>query len=146
MTKDCVIFDIDGTLANIEHRRHWVTSKPKNWKAFNSLMHLDTPNESIINLARMFIGQIPVIVASGREDTYKEITHEWLHKHGIFYTHLLMRKSKDYRRDDIVKEEILEKILKMGYNPTLIFDDRNQVVDMWRRRGYTCCQVAPGDF
>jgi hypothetical protein len=26
-----VIFDIDGTLADPEHRRHYVRVKPKNW-------------------------------------------------------------------------------------------------------------------
>lgn len=26
------------------------------------------------------------------------------------------------------------------------FDDRQRVVDMWRRNGVLCCQVAPGDF
>ena len=29
-----IIFDIDGTIADIEHRRVYVRSKPKNWRAF----------------------------------------------------------------------------------------------------------------
>lgn len=30
--------------------------------------------------------------------------------------------------------------------PILTYDDRRQVVDMWRARGVVCCQVAPGEF
>ena len=31
-------------------------------------------------------------------------------------------------------------------NVAMVFDDRNQVVDMWRQNGLTCFQVADGDF
>jgi hypothetical protein len=33
-----------------------------------------------------------------------------------------------------------------GYEPIMVFDDRNQVVKMWRERGIVCAQVAEGDF
>jgi len=33
-----------------------------------------------------------------------------------------------------------------GWDPQLVFDDRTSVVDMWRSRGLTAVQVAPGDF
>ena len=35
-----IVFDIDGTLANIEHRRAFVATKPKNWKAFTAALIL----------------------------------------------------------------------------------------------------------
>ena len=47
MTK-VIVFDIDGTLANIEHRRAFVATKPKNWKAFNAGIVNDTPHEDIV--------------------------------------------------------------------------------------------------
>ncbi|MEX0597520.1 MAG: polynucleotide kinase [Candidatus Paceibacterota bacterium] len=149
MTIPCAIFDIDGTLALIEHRRHWVTSKPKNWGAFNSQMHLDTPNQPIINIARkLFNSGMIVNVASGREGTptSRKVTEKWLEENGISYANLWMRQAGDFRRDDIVKEEILDNILASGFYPEIIFDDRDQVVAMWRRRGFVCCQVAEGNF
>ena len=33
-----VIVDIDGTISDVEHRRHHLMAKPKNWKAFNAAM------------------------------------------------------------------------------------------------------------
>ena len=57
-----------------------------------------------------------------------------------------MRKAGDYRPDAKVKEELLTQVKADGYEPILAFEDRERVVDMWRRNGIQCCQVAPGDF
>ena len=54
-------------------------------------------------------------------------------------------KEDDYRDDVIVKQELLTQIRKV-WNPILVFDDRQRVVDMWRSEGLICCQVARGDF
>lgn len=43
-----IIFDIDGTLADIAHRRHHVETKPKNWSAFQVAAHLDGCHEVIV--------------------------------------------------------------------------------------------------
>ena len=57
MTK-VIVFDIDGTLANIEHRRSFVATKPKNWKAFNAGIVNDTPHEDLVELTWMFHSQL----------------------------------------------------------------------------------------
>ena len=56
-----------------------------------------------------------------------------------------MRQDGDFRRDDIVKQEILDKYIDKD-RVLFVLDDRDQVVDMWRRNGLTCFQVAEGDF
>ena len=48
--------------------------------------------------------------------------------------------------DDELKEGYLTKMRKDGYNPTIAFDDRQRVVDMFRSKGLTVFQVAEGDF
>lgn len=141
-----VIFDIDGTLANIQHRQHYVTNKPKNWSKFNEMMIHDQPYDDMINLVNIFRDNgDKIIVTSGREDRFKEQTETWFMIHGILVDKLYMRPANDFRTDWIVKEEMLDKILE-DYAPWLVFDDRDQVVDMWRRNGLRCLQVAPGDF
>lgn len=143
----CVIFDIDGTLADISHRRHHVENRPKNWKAFNAAMHMDKPNEPIVRLAGMFVKQgVPIVACSGREEIYKAQTSIWLLENNVWHQGLYMRKEKDYRADDIVKSELLDQILADGWQPWLVVDDRSRVVEMWRARGLTCLQCAPGDF
>ena len=74
---------------------------------------------------------------------------EWLDKHGLSNrnTQLFMRPAGDTRDDRIVKREIYEREIKGKYNVLWVLDDRNKVVDMWRRElGLTCLQVAEGNF
>ena len=145
--KKIIIFDIDGTLANIEHRRRFVASKPKNWPAFNRAIPQDTPHEDIVWLAHvMWERGCIVLLASGRGEESREVTEAQMKQFGVQYNHMYMRKAKDSRSDDIVKKEILDQIREEHGEPYMVFDDRDQVVSMWRREGVRCCQVAPGDF
>ena len=147
-------FDIDGTVADLMHRRGFVRSKPKNWKAFYGSMWKDAPISPVIAVAGAMRGAgHGIFFASGREGTerHREVTKTWLAEHVGPWTRLVplfMRKAGDYRADDIVKEEILDEqvIPLFGRVPDIIFDDRDRVVAMWRRRGIICAQVAEGAF
>jgi len=146
----CIIFDIDGTLANCEHRRHWIMHKPKNWPAFNRGMKNDTVYDDIVWMLRVFYNSgMTILVSTGRSEDDRDVTENWLDTvAGIkgLYSKLYMRPSNDYRPDNIVKSEILDQMYKDGYNPTIAVDDRDQVVEMFRSRGLRCLQVRPGDF
>lgn len=148
MNKKVVIFDIDGTLADIEHRRGYVRSKPKNWPAFEAGIPNDGRMERTIDTLNDMVksGDWYIILASGRGEESRLETVKWLKKNLIHYDELLMRPEKDYRRDDIIKQEILDDIRSRGMEPVIVFDDRQQVVDMWRRNGLIVHQVAEGNF
>mgnify|MGYP003343985476 CR=1 FL=1 len=107
-----IVFDIDGTLANCEHRIHWVRSTPKNWPAFNRGMKRDTAHEDIVWMLRTFhAAGCTILIASGRSEDERAVTEAWLRDIagiGDLYAQLYMRASKDYRSDDIVKSEILD--------------------------------------
>ena len=145
-----IICDIDGTVADLTHRRHYVTSKPKNWPAFNARAKHDTVIEPVAQTIRDLKKNHRVIFVSGREGTaaLRATTQDWLLKHRIaeLGDYVFMRRAGDYRTDDIVKEEILDDLIARGFKPQLAFDDRDRVVAMWRRRGLICAQVAEGNF
>lgn len=142
-----IIFDIDGTLADIRHRRHYVENKPKDWPAFQKAAHLDVPHEPVCCLARS-LGSMchRIILCSGRGEQERPVTEAWLAKHQIYNHGLYMRAEKDYRPDDVIKEELYQRILADGFRPEIVFDDRDRVVALWRRLGLVCCQVAEGAF
>jgi phosphoserine phosphatase len=142
-----IVFDIDGTLANIEHRRGFVASKPKNFKAFVAAIPLDTPHEEIVFLAQTFhaLGN-RVVLCSGRGEEEREVTVKQMEDFGVKFDKLFMRSAKDYRKDSLVKVELLAQIREEFGEPFLWFDDRQQVVDAIREQGVKVCQVAPGDF
>lgn len=147
MTNRVIVFDIDGTLANITHRRHLVEARPKDWKAFNDGMVFDEPHDDVTDLLYLFYAQgYRIVLCTGRDEDYKQVTRDWLFKHDIPFDAIYMRKSKDRRGDDIIKVELLEEIRRDFGEPWLWFDDRNRVVDAIRAQGVRVMQVAPGDF
>lgn len=142
-----VVFDIDGTLANIAHRRHWVASRPKNWKAFNAGMAEDRVHEDVKwVLDTLQAAGNMIVLCSGRGSETRAVTERWLSDNGFSWQALYMRSEGDYRQDSIVKVELLEEIRRDFGEPYVWFDDRNQVVDAIRAQGVRVMQVAPGDF
>lgn len=141
-----IICDLDGTLCNVDHRLHFVQGPgKKNWKGFFENIKDDTPNEwcvDILNTRK----PVDIVLCSGRSDEFKKTTEEWLKKYYIYYDNLFMRYRNDYRQDNIVKEMLLDFEILTRYTPYYVIDDRDQVVNMWRKRGITCLQCAPGDF
>lgn len=146
MTK-VIVFDIDGTLADVTHRRQYVASKPKNWAAWNAGMARDTLYADIASLLDIFADKgYVIILCSGRGEETRAVTEQWLQDNNLLYQKLYMRTEKDYRKDSIVKVELLQQIRQDYGNPYLWFDDRAQVVDAIRAEGIRVLQVAPGDF
>lgn len=145
-----IIFDIDGTLADCSHRLHWIQNKPKNWKAFFAGMEHDAPIEPTITIAQSLYGSFnDLIFCTGRPISHYGVTQAWLEKHVGDWTlacPLYMRAVDDHRPDYVVKEELLVKMRAGGIDPKVAFEDRDQVVDMWRRNGLVCYQVANGAY
>jgi hypothetical protein len=134
--KPCVICDIDGTIAEIGDRG------PFDW----GKVHLDKPIAVIIKLLKILAPSYEIILVSGRSDESLKLTLEWLKEHDVPYASIFMRKTKDYRKDSVVKKELYETHIEPYYEVEFVLDDRNQAVELWRSLGLTCLQVAPGDF
>ena len=138
-----VIFDIDGTLADNSARQGILEKDKRAWNKFFEGMGDDTPNKELVSLYKLIAEskQYTMIIATGRPDQYKKLTEQWLIWNDIEYQHLYMRTTGDYRPDAIVKEEMLLEIQKK-YTVAFVVDDRNSVVDMWRKHGILCLQCA----
>jgi beta-phosphoglucomutase-like phosphatase (HAD superfamily) len=148
--KKIVIFDLDGTIALIDHRRHFVEGKgskatDEEWRCFFAACVDDKPNTPVIETLRALRAQgYCIIILSGRSDEVDKETKTWLMDNEVPYDELHMRPEGNYEPDQIWKARFLRK-----FDPETIlcvFDDRQKVVDMWRSKGITCFQVAPGDF
>ncbi len=143
------IFDIDGTLANISHRLHWIQTSPKRHDIFlsDSQISKDRPIAEVITVLHALAAQKHhIVLASGRPERTRLVTEKWLTKNLISANALYLRKDGDRRPDWQVKQEILWKMLFDGLVPFMVFDDRQSVVDMWRRNHIKVAQVAPGNF
>lgn len=134
----CIIVDCDGTVALHQGRDAFDYSK----------IHTDKPNDPLVDLLKIINNEIDVIFFSGREGTKecRENTEKWLNDNIGIPHQLYMRSEKDYRSDEIIKEELYNKYIKDKYYCIAVFDDRNRVVLKWRELGLLCCQVYEGDF
>jgi len=142
----CYLFDIDGTIADLTHRLPHIQKMPKDWDAFFDACGDDTPIQHIIDLAFALCAYAPVVYVSGRSERVRESTARWLIKHGLPTGQIYMRRDGDYRPDHEIKVELLAQLRADGFEPIMAFDDRNQVVEMWRANGIPCAQVAAGNF
>jgi hypothetical protein len=146
---DAIICDLDGTLADITHRRHHIDKRPRDWDAFHAGIPLDKPNVNVgIALTAFMNLDYEIIFVTGRFQKWREETEEWLHKHfpHIAPTFLFMRDDEDFRKDDVVKREIYENEIKPNFDVKLVLDDRDHVVKAWRELGLECWQVADGAY
>jgi len=149
--KNIVIFDLDGTLCDITHRRHHVTGLKRDWDKFTEEHVHDKLAMDIAELLLMCHNSgMRILLFSGRMEgtkdkpfKYRESTIEWLNNMKIPYHELRMRKAGDYQSDDTLKAEMVKDIVDQVL---FVVDDRDQVVKMWRSIGLTCLQCAPGDF
>lgn len=152
---DTIVFDIDGTLADVGHRRHHVTGGNKEWGRFFAEMVNDPPLRDVCLLAELLgdhplvnQGAIKLFIFSGRPETHRAETEEWLSVHARSLLEkaegVLMRGADDKRADTIVKKEMLEHVRSMGYDVRLVVDDRPSVVEMWKAEGVTCLQHVNG--
>ena len=133
-----LICDIDGTVA------HRGTRNPFDESRVNE----DSPNWPVINLVRMTARDLgaKILFMSGRTEGCWNATAEWLEKYYGPFDGLIMRPEGDSRKDSIVKAELFDTYVRDKYNVAYVFDDRNQVVEMWRSLGLTVMQVADGNF
>ena len=145
---EIIIFDIDGTLANIEHRLPLINGEGKSdWDAFHAACVDDAPISEMLMVAQVLLYTVfPIHLVTGRMEKSRADTTGWLTRNLVEFNRLWMRADGDTRPDFEIKREILGQIRGLGFEPILVFDDRQQVVDMWREEGIRCCQVAKGDY
>lgn len=154
---DAIIFDIDGTLADVTDRRHHVTGGKKDWVQFFDEMVNDPPLADVCLLAELLgthpqvnLGNLKLFLFSGRPETHRKETEDWLQANvPNYFRHaeaLLMRGEKDYRPDTEVKREMLHGIQGQGFNVRFVVDDRPSVVAMWKAEGLTVLAHDSGEW
>ncbi len=147
---DAILVDIDGTVAKIEHRLHFIQGEKRDWPAFHDACIADEPIAPVVHAVRALVmsSSANVIFVTGRPESHRSQTFSWIRKH-VFEVSppLYMRPTgPPYRPSHAVKRDLLAQIRADGFNPTIAIDDRNQDAAMYRSEGLICLQCADGDY
>lgn len=143
-----IVVDIDGTVANLQHRVKFINAKL--YGSFYAQAKYDEPIKNIINIVKELQEKFTIVYLTNRPESIRKDTYIWLTDQGLRVDNLIMRSTRDYRKDYVVKVEKLNKWLdgqKLSYdNIGIILEDRDVMVKAWRDLGLTCLQVNYGEF
>lgn len=129
------VFDIDGVLADVSHRLHFVATSPKDWDAFFCAAADDPPLEQGVALARESAKDCDVVYVTGRPERCRDDTLAWFARHGLPQGELSMRSGADRRPARLTKPPRLARLAR-GRTVAVVVDDDERVCDAYERAGY----------
>jgi phosphoglycolate phosphatase-like HAD superfamily hydrolase len=129
------VVDIDGVLADVRHRLHHVTERPKDWRAFFAGAGDDRLLAEGEDAARRLAEVYEIVYLSGRPERLRALTEAWFARHGLPPGRLVLRPPGDYRPSSVWKVERLEELAETRTVAVLV-DDDPRVLDAARRAGF----------
>jgi hypothetical protein len=128
------VFDIDGVVADVRHRLHYLDRKPKDWGGFFRAAPNDSPLAHGQALVKAAAADHSIVWLTGRPDWMRVLTHSWLTEHDLPAGELLMRPRRDFRPARVVKLDALRRLQPRGIE--FFIDDDPQVVDAAKAAGF----------
>lgn len=112
MTKEIVICGLDGVIALIEHRLHFLHNEEgvKHWERFLAACVEDMPNLPLIDRLNQARAEgVPVMIVTGRSAAVRAETVAWLCQWDIGYDGLWMRPPENFTAAVKLKTGIIEQ-------------------------------------
>lgn len=128
------VFDVDGVVADVRHRLHFIAARPKDWAAFFAAAADDPPLVTGVDLARELAATQELVWLTGRPETLRAVTRDWLAAQGLPVRDLVMRREYDRRPARIMKRDRLRR-LSGEFEISVVVDDDPEVIDMVRAEG-----------
>jgi hypothetical protein len=139
---EAVIADLDGTLCDVSEILHLVEGEERDFHAFHAASAGCPSVEAVVKAVRAAkAAGRGILIVTGREFIWRDLTLDWLAKHDIPYDELVMRIVGDYRGDDVIKAEMLDDLEKRGWEVIEAWEDRDDIADLWASRGITVHRV-----
>lgn len=140
-TAKAVLFDLDGTLINVNSIAHLIGD----WDAFAEASVTCPPAEAMCDFARQMQRIGEMIIVTGKSEAYRHRVIDWLAMQGIMPDLLLMRPLLNSESDITLKIRMVEIAMGADWSAQVLFavEDRDKMVEAWRAAGITCLQCAP---
>ena len=141
------IFDLDGTIADINYRLDQSTVNGKlDYKKLHdtSLIQFDEPiKETIALIKSLRKFGVKIFILTARFGNTEKVTVEWLDKHEAYFDELTMKSKKDiYVKSDAWKEKQMHKFMEkrnVSYEQIILSsDDYGKNQTMFESWGIPC--------
>lgn len=132
-TRPLAVFDIDGVLADVSHRLHFLDVH--RWEKFFAAAHADPLLDEGAQRLRAAQDAHDVVYLTGRPERNRRLTRDWLARHGLPTGPLHMRPDDDHRPARYVKREVLRRLARHR-EISMILDDDPAVVRVLEADGW----------
>ncbi|MEU9419313.1 hypothetical protein [Streptomyces sp. NPDC048272] len=129
------VFDIDNTLADTDHRQHFLERRPRDWAGFFGAAPADPPLARGVALAVESAADCEVVYLTGRPERCRADTVEWLTRHGLPEGRMWMRGNQDRRPARTTKLEVLGRLAR-SRDVRMLVDDDELVCQAARAAGF----------
>lgn len=139
------IFDVDGTLANVDPYLHHVRGSNRDYDAFHEASIDALPNVEVVEMLNNAVAdQHAILIVTSRKDKWRGLTSMWLAKNNLRSHALFMRADEDNRPDYEVKRDILHKI-NNHWKVLHAVDDNPNVIRLWEDNQISTTKIGTWD-
>jgi hypothetical protein len=135
------IFDLDGTLADVGHRLHWLEGRFHDYGSFFADAVHDPVLVTGVELLRESAKDCEIAYVTGRPEYCRRDTTWWLRQHGLPLGPLAMREYGDFRPARVAKVELLAELAEDRVIAVIV-DDDEQVCDAYEAQGWPVLRVT----
>ena len=124
---------MDGSLCDTSSVVHLIEGDDKDYAAFHTASADCPPRAEVVEAARAeHASGRAILVVTSREFSWRDLTLDWLVRHGVPYDAVYLRIVGDYRKDVAIKKDILDQIRADGFEVLSAWDDKPAVIELWR--------------
>jgi hypothetical protein len=139
------IYDVDGTLANVDPYLHYVRGSNRDYDAFHKASIGALPNIEVVQMLNNAVSdRHDILIVTSRKEKYRGLTSMWLAKNNIRSHALFMRADDDSRPDYEAKKDMLDNITKL-WDVVHAVDDNPNVIRLWEDNGIPTTKIGTWD-
>ena len=145
-----MIFDMDGTLADVREIAHYFLHDREEDKDYDAYHHdsVEVPvvDWVLADLLQAHDDGYKILIMTARKKRYEDQTREFLYRHKIPASIILMRDDDDNCPDDELKKDLLELARRLGYKVEKAYEDNPTIVALWESEGIEAIFVEGRGF
>ena len=141
------IVDIDGVLADANHRQWHLDGTVRDWDGFFGAAVHDSLLADHAEMVHRLDVHLQVVLLTARPFRLREVTLEWLALHGVRWDLLALRgPAQDMTHSVSFKRGALALLRSSGFAPAFALEDDPRIVEMYASEALPCVYIHSGYY